>query len=65
MKHHSFHKILFGKFKWDECGFSSKSEDIMEVHVGKWPKEDYDCGHCQIISDNLETHLNFCEVYEC
>ena len=55
MKKHSFPKMLFGKCQGDKCGLKSKSEDTMELHVGKCRTEDYDCGLCHRIG-KFETH---------
>ena len=40
----------------------------MEVHLGKHHSEKYECGLCDFGAgslENLETHLNTCEVFQC
>ena len=40
----------------------------MEVHLGKHHSEKYECGLCDFEAgnlENLETHLNTCEVFQC
>ena len=40
----------------------------MEVHLGKFDSEQYDCGLCDYVAtrlENLETHLFTCETYQC
>ena len=40
----------------------------MEVHVGKYHSEKFECGLCEYEAENLEnleTHLFTCEIFEC
>ena len=40
----------------------------MEVHIGKDHSENYECGLCEFEAknfENLDIHLNSCEVYQC
>ena len=40
----------------------------MEVHRGKVHSEQFECGLCELIAndlENLETHLTTCEIYQC
>ena len=62
---HSYKKI---KYKCEECEFAGKNEMTMEVHLGKNHSEKYECGLCDLEAgslENLETHLNTCEVFQC
>ena len=40
----------------------------MEVHIGKYHTDVFECGICDYIADteeNLDIHLFTCEIYEC
>ena len=55
-------------YKCEDCEFTSKTIETMEVHVGKCRTENFECGLCEYTADTLEkleTHLINCEVYEC
>ena len=51
------------RFKWDVCEFGGGT---MEVHLGKCHMENFECGLCEYkaeSSENLNLHLNWCEIY--
>ena len=56
------------EFECNNCDFTSKSVESMEVHVGKCCYEYNECGLCELRFESLEMlelHLVTCEVYEC
>ena len=55
-------------YNCEDCDFTSKTIETMEVHVGKCRKENFECGLCEYTGEtleNLEIHLASCEIYEC
>ena len=65
MKTHSFKKV---KFKCEDCDFVGQSRETMEVHIGKAHTDQFECGLCEVSFgklEDLETHLNTCEIYRC
>ena len=72
MQNHSFtgrySHYLENNYKCEDCEFTSKTIETMEVHVGKCRIDNFECGLCEYTADTLEkleTHLVNCEVYEC
>ena len=72
MRSHSFtgrhSHYLENNYKCEDCEFTSKTIETMEVHAGKCRTENFECGLCEYTADTLEkleTHLVNCEVYEC
>ena len=56
------------KLNCNNCDFTCKEAESMEVHVGKCCYEKPICGLCDLNftdSETLDTHLNTCEIYEC
>ena len=40
----------------------------MDIHVGIFHNDDFECGVCHVIfehQENLETHLKTCEIFRC
>ena len=37
----------------------------MDIHVGRFHSDDFECGVCDVIYENLETHLKTCEIFRC
>ena len=67
-KHIKSHSFKLAKFKCDDCDFVGESVITMEVHIGKDHSENYECGLCEFEAknfENLDIHLNSCEVYQC
>ena len=55
-------------YNCEDCDFTSKTIETMEVHTGKCRTDNFECGLCEYTGntlDNLELHLVSCEVYEC
>ena len=55
-------------YKCEDCDFTSKTIETMEVHVGKCRADNFECGLCEKTEEtleNLEIHLLSCEIYEC
>ena len=51
-----------------KCNFACDTIESMEVHLGKCNVEEFECGLCETSfkkTDELDTHLTTCEVYEC
>ena len=45
-----------------------ESELTMDIHVGIFHSDDFECGVCHVIfehQENLETHLKTCEKLKC
>ena len=65
MRTHSFRRI---EYKCEECDFCGDSELAMVVHNGRMHNENYECGLCNFVAQDLEAldiHLFTCEMYEC
>jgi hypothetical protein len=55
-------------FKCEECEFRCKSQETLDIHIGKSHDDEYNCGLFDLKLKNieeLETHLNTCKVYRC
>ena len=53
-----------------KCNFKSNSNETLTVHIGKHHKvaDIINCGLCENnfeTRENLEIHLNTCEIYRC
>ena len=56
------------KYSCKECDFVGNNMFTHEVHMGKAHSQNFDCGLCDKEFDNLENleiHLNTCEIYRC
>ena len=65
MKTHSYRQI---QYQCTMCNFSEYAEIGIEVHVGREHGENFECGLCEYIAEDLEildVHLLTCEVYKC
>ena len=65
MKTHSYRQI---QYQCTMCNFSEYSEIGIEVHVGREHGDNFECGLCEYIAEdleNLDLHLLTCEVYKC
>ena len=52
----------------EECNYSCKIIETLDVHLGKGYLSSFDCGLFDSLSESsevLDTQLNTCEVYEC
>ena len=67
-KHMKTHSYKEAKFKYADYDFVGKSLETMEVHLGKFHTDNYECGLCENDLGNLEdlsVHLQTCEIYRC
>ena len=51
-----------------KCTFKANSTETLDVHIGKIHADNFNCGLCEKTfetKENLETHLNTCEIYQC
>ena len=67
-KHVASHSYTNSKFKCDECEFLGGNDATMQVHIGKYHTDKFECGLCYIEEkdqESLEIHLATCEVFEC
>ena len=65
MKTHSYRLI---QYQCTMCNFSEYNEIGIEVHVGREHGDNFECGLCEYIAEdleNLDLHLLTCEVYKC
>ena len=54
--------------KCKNCDFDTDCVDSIEVHVGACREQNFDCGLCGKefkVREDLEIHLNTCEIFEC
>ena len=50
------------------CIYIGESELTMDIHVGIFHSDDFECGVCDVIfenQENLETNLKTCEIFRC
>ena len=47
-KHIKSHSYKRANYKCDDCDFVGESEFTMEVHIGKFHSEKYECGICDL-----------------
>ena len=62
---HSYREV---HYKCEECDFVGQNRVTMEVHMGKNHSDKFECGLCEWEAnslENLETHLNTCEMFQC
>ena len=67
-RHMKTHSYKEAKFKCEDCEFVGEKFETMEVHLGKFHTDSFECGLCERSFGNieiLETHLNTCEIYRC
>ena len=67
-KHMKSHPFKHASFKHVECDFVGGSKETMEVHLGKYHSENFECALCDHKDkslENLETHLFTCEILLC
>lgn len=62
MKSHSYKEA---KVKCEDCEFVFEKFEIMEVHMGKFHTDCFECGLRERNIECLETHLYTCEIYRC
>ena len=62
MKSHSFKLV---KYRCTECDFVGENDLTMDVHVGKYHADDFECGVCENNLEGLEVHLQTCEKFKC
>ena len=65
IKTHSYRLI---QYQCNMCSFSEYNEVGIEVHVGREHGENFECGMCEFIAEDLESldlHLLTCEIYKC
>ena len=64
LKTHSYKQI---EYRFEECDFLGATPLTMEVHLGKSHSDQFECGLCEYVANNLEaldTHIFTCEIYE-
>ena len=65
LKTHSYKKASYAcKY----CDFVAEQPITMEVHLGKYHSENFECGLCNIETNDLETleiHLLTCKLFIC
>ena len=52
----------------EHCKHAFKNSETLAVHIGKNHTDNFKCGLCERFfetKENLEVHLNTCEVYQC
>ena len=52
----------------ERCKHAFSNSETLAVHIGKNHTDDFKCGLCERCfetKENLETHLNTCEVFQC
>ena len=67
-RHLKTHSYKRAQFKCEECEFICERELTMEVHLGKFHDNNFECGLCGFLAnseDNLNMHLVTCEIYIC
>ena len=67
-RHMKTHSFIQASYKCVECEFVGENQRTMEVHLGKYHSEIFECNLCDyeaLSLENLETHLYTCEIYEC
>ena len=67
-KHLKTHSYKEAKFQCEDCEFVGKTRETMNVHIGRYHTDQFECGICEKNlgnSEGLETHLNTCEKYRC
>ena len=65
MKTHSCRLI---QYQCNMCSFSEYNEVGIGVHIGREHGENFECGLCELITEDLEhldMHLLTCEIYKC
>ena len=65
VQHHCYKKSTC---KCKDCDFVGENEYTMEVHIGKYHSDNFECGICEYTTesvDNLDIHLTTCKIYEC
>ena len=65
MKSHLYKEA---KFQCEDCPFVGKNFETMEVHAGKAHTDKLECGLCENNFENMENlnlHLQTCEIYRC
>ena len=65
---HSYTNTDKNTNKCKNCDFDTDCVDSIEVHVGACRKQNFECGLCGEefkLLENLEMHLQTCEIYEC
>ena len=65
---HTYSLTQNNQLKCEECTFIGDNEWTMYIHFGKQHSKPIECGLCQFKaknSENLDIHLQTCEIYEC
>ena len=55
-------------YKCEDCDYFAPDEKIMEVHAERKHSGNFECGICGFVgkdSENLEDHLQKCEMFKC
>ena len=55
-------------FRCEDCFFLGNSKETLEIHKGKHHTDNFECGLCENTfgnRENLDIHLNTCEIYRC
>ena len=66
--HLKTHSYKEAKFQCEDCEFVGNTRETMNVHIGRFHTDQFECGLCEINlgnSSSLDVHLNTCEIYRC
>lgn len=67
-KHLNAHSYKQANYKCKECDFVGERHESMDVHIGRFHTDTYECGLCHFSVDSfekLETHQLTCEIFRC
>ena len=65
LKEHSYKRA---NYRCTECDFVGRQPITMEIHLGKYHSDKFECGLCDSETkdfETLQTHLFTCEIYMC
>ena len=65
MKSHSYKLV---KYRWAECHFVGENDLTIDVNMGRYYANDFECGICKNKFESLESleiHLQTCEKFKC
>ena len=55
-------------FRCEKCFFLCNSKESLDIHNGKEHTDNFECGLCENTfgtRENLDIHLNTCEIFRC
>ena len=68
INHLKTHSYKEAKFQCEDCEFVGNTRETMNVHIGRFHTDQFECGLCERNlgnSSSLDVHLNTCEIYRC